>query len=125
MLRRNYDLDAGKIRESGDDPCSVMVCIDPDGEQKRTLIDQFKIDEHTLNSALDPDELSRLEFEPEHIAIIFKRPRNYSAKDQFLFKVSSLGAFLFKDKLLLVSADDVPLFDGMTFSRPPKPAYVM
>ena len=29
------------------------------------LVDKLKIDEHTLTSALDPDELSRLKIEPE------------------------------------------------------------
>jgi magnesium transporter len=114
-----------KMVECDSDQSPIIAYVNPDEAERRYLVDTLKLDEHTLNSALDPDELSRLEFEPEHVAIIFKRPRNYSAKDQFLFKVSSLGAFLFKDKLLLVSADDVPLFDGMTFSRPPKPAYVM
>jgi magnesium transporter len=117
MLRRNYDLDAGKIREGVDDFCSVMVCIDPDGEQKKNLMDQFKIDEHTLNSALDPDELSRLEFEPNHMALIFKMPRNYSEKDQLLFRVASTGAFLFKDRLIIVVPDDIPLFNGKPFTR--------
>ncbi|MCK7505961.1 MAG: hypothetical protein MZV70_19085 [Desulfobacterales bacterium] len=39
-------------------------------------------------SSLDPDELARLEFEPEHTVAIFKRPRYYTAADHFLFKVS-------------------------------------
>ena len=48
----------------------------------------MKLDEHTLASALDPDELARLEFEPDHVAIIFKRPRNYSSEDSFVFRVA-------------------------------------
>jgi len=71
--------------------------------------------------ALDPDELARLEFEPEHAAIIFKRPRNYSSEDQFLFKASSAGAFLFKDRLIIVVSDDVSLFDGALFTKAPTP----
>ncbi|MBN1420200.1 MAG: magnesium transporter CorA family protein, partial [Planctomycetes bacterium] len=70
----------------------------------------------TLASALDPDELSRLEFEPEHVAMILKRPRNYSSEDNFLFKVVSTGFFLFKDRLLIVAADE-PTFDGKPFLR--------
>ncbi|MBI4727183.1 magnesium transporter CorA family protein [candidate division TA06 bacterium] len=75
------------------------------------------MDEHTLNSALDPDEQSRLEFEPEHLALILKRPQNYSAREEFLFKVSSFGLFLFKDRLAVVVSEDIPLFEGKIFNR--------
>jgi len=80
-------------------------------------VEPLKLDEHTLASALDPDELARLEFEPEHTAIIFKRPRNYSSEDRFVFKVASTGLFLFADKLVIVLGDDVPLFQGKAFNR--------
>jgi len=116
-MLKNYDLDSGRICEGGNDPLSVMVFINPDGEEKKTLVDEFRIDEHTLNSALDPDELSRIEFEPNHVALIFKMPRNYSEKDQLLFRVASTGAFLFKDRLIIVIPDDIPLFNGKPFTR--------
>ena len=116
-MLKNYDLDSGRIRECGNDPLSVMVFINPDGEEKKNLVDEFKIDEHTLNSALDPDELSRIEFEPNHVALIFKMPRNYSEKDQLLFRVASTGAFLFKDRLIIVIPDDIPLFNGKPFTK--------
>lgn len=123
MIKRFLQEDRRLVpTESPDSPFHVY--INPDESEKRYLVDKLKLDEHTLNSALDPDELSRLEFEPEHIAIIFKRPRNYSAQDQFLFKVSSIGAFLFKDKLIMVINEDVPLFDGIAFNRPPTPAFL-
>ncbi|OGC90748.1 MAG: divalent metal ion transporter [candidate division Zixibacteria bacterium RBG_16_53_22] len=124
MVKR-FNCPDRKLVECDDDQSQFVAYINPTEAEKRYLVEALKLDEHTLASALDPDELSRLEFEPEHVAIIFKRPRNYSAKDQFLFKVSSIGVFLFKDKLVLVTAEDVPLFNSMTFNRPPKPAFVM
>jgi magnesium transporter len=116
-MQKNYDLDAGKIREGGKELVSVLVFINPDVDEKRILVDECKIDEHTLNSALDPDELSRLEFEPDHVALIFKMPRNYSEKDQLLFRVASTGAFLFKGRLIIVIPDDIPLFNGKPFNK--------
>jgi magnesium transporter len=100
----------------------VTVVINPDDTEKHYLVDTLKIDEHTLSSALDPDELARLEFEPEHLALIYKRPRSYTAADQFLFKISSVGAFLFKDKLILVVSEDVPLAEGLQSIRVSSPA---
>jgi magnesium transporter len=96
---------------------TVFHFILPNESEKRFMIDTLKIDEHTLNSALDPDELSRFEFEPEHIAMIYKRPKNYSAKDKLMFKVASTGLFLFKDKLVIVTDEDIPLFTMKQFSK--------
>jgi magnesium transporter len=116
MLKR-YELTNCKVIESTDQNCSVMVFINPDEPEKRYLLDELKIDEHTLTSAMDPDELSRLEIEPNHLAIIFKRPKNYSGRDGLLFKVASSGLFLFKDKLVIILSEDIPLFDGKPFVR--------
>jgi len=117
-MRKDYQILGCKVVEG----CSaeafpVFVFVEPDKDEKRYLVEDLKIDEHTLNSALDPDELSRLEFEPEHVALIFKRPKNYSGKDQFLFRTGSVGAFLFKDKLILVLGEDAPIFDGKLFNK--------
>ena len=100
----------GKIVVQDEGP--IWVVANPDEAERRMLVDAFKIDEHTLSSALDPDELSRLELEPEHVALIFKRPKNYSHEDDYLFKVVSSGLFLFKDRLVVVMGEDAPLFDG-------------
>jgi magnesium transporter len=117
MLRK-FRLDGGKIAECPNGACGeVDVYVAPDEAEKRHLVDVLKLDEHTLNSALDPDELARLEFEPEHVALIYKRPRNYTAEEPYQFRVASTGLFLFKDKLVVVIADDVPLFDGKQLSK--------
>jgi len=116
MLKRLCIID-GKVAENGASDAPVWVYTAPDEAERRYLIDQMKIDEHTLNSALDPDELSRLEFEPDHAAIIFKRPKHYTAQDNFLFRVISTGVFLFKDRLIIVRADEAPLFEGRPFIK--------
>jgi len=116
MLKQYQIIDA-KVVESDASAAQIHVYINPDDEEKRHLLEAFSIDEHTLNSALDPDEVSRLEFEPNHVAMIFKRPKNYSSKDHFLFKVASVGLFLFKDHLIVIMTDDIQIFSGKLFSR--------
>jgi len=111
MLQQLYITD-GKVTDSGQGEAPVWVYTSPDEAERKYLIEQLKIDEHTLNSALDPDELSRLEFEPDHAAMIFKRPKNLSMEGELLFEVSSTGVFLFKDKLAIVSSEEFDLFDG-------------
>jgi magnesium transporter len=116
MLTQLYIKD-GRLTETDAGEAPVWVYTAPDEAERRFLVEQFKIDEHTLNSALDPDELSRLEFEPEHAAIIFKRPKHYTAQDNFLFRVVSTGVFLFKDRLIIVRADEATLFEGRPFIK--------
>ena len=116
MLRR-LRIQDGKLVESDQTNGQVHVYITPTPEEKRYLIDVLKLDEHTLQSAMDPDELSRLEYEPEHVALIFKRPKNYSSEDNFIFRVASTGVFLFRDRLVIVMAEEAPLFEGRQFAK--------
>ncbi len=116
MLKR-YDFSGGRVVETESANHPIAVYIHPNDDEKRFLVEQFKLDEHTLNSSLDPDELSRIEFEPDHIAMILKRPRNYSAKEKFVFAISSFGIFWSKSFLIIVISEDIPLFDLKIFSR--------
>ena len=114
-MLRTYCIRESRVVEAPSGPISVYIA--PDEAERRLLVDSCRIDEHTLASALDPDELARLEFEPDHVALIFKRPRNYSGKDGVMFKVTSCGVFLFRDKLIIVQTEDLPLFEGKQFLR--------
>ncbi len=110
MLQR-FDLINGLPKETGSNKAPVWVYINPDSEEMELISRTHDIDKHTVESALDPDEISRLEFEEEGIFIIWKRPKNYLGSDNLLFGVSSIGLFLFKDKLVMVLPEDVTLFD--------------
>jgi magnesium transporter len=112
-----YHVADNRVTESPDGSGPIHVYVAPDEAERRALVENLKLDEHTLSSSLDPDELARLEFEPEHAALIFKRPRNYSGTDGVLFKVASCGVFLFPDRLVIVQSDDLPLFEGKQFAR--------
>jgi magnesium transporter len=116
MLRTLQIVD-NKLIESNGYNAQIFVYVSPDDAERRYLVENLKIDEHTLNSSLDPDEPSRLEFEPEHLAMIFKRPKHYAPHDEFLFKVLSVGVFIFADRIIIVLAEDVPLFDGKIFNK--------
>jgi magnesium transporter len=116
MLKK-YQISNGRITESADNAGPVEVYIKLTDNEKRFLIDVLKLDEHTLDSATDPDEQSRLEFEPEHIAMILKIPKNYSAKDQFMFRVGSMGLYLFKERLIIILSEDIQLFVGKHFNK--------
>ena len=75
---RCYDLVDGRVQSCPEGQLGIIqVYSAPTEEEKRYLVDQCGIDEHTLVSALDEDEISRVEYEHNHIAVILKRPRNF------------------------------------------------
>jgi magnesium transporter len=113
---------AGKVVPTESDAAPVLVVLNPDPADRRHLLETLAVDEHTLNSALDPDEVPRIEFEPDHLAIVFKRPRTYRAEDNLVFKVVSTGLFLFDRRLVVVLSDNVPLFEGKPLPASASPA---
>lgn len=116
MLKK-YCIEGNKLIETEDKSAPIFVYVGPDETERRHLVDSHLIDEHTLASALDPDEQSRLEWEPNHVAMIFKKPKNYSAEDELLFKAATVGLFLFKDRLIIVCSEDTILFDGKPLAK--------
>jgi len=114
---KTYRIQDNRVVENGAESPQALVVIDPTEEEKKGLIKTHGLDEHTLNSSLDPDELSRLEFEPEHVAIIYKCPLHYEGGDHLRFKTSSAGLFIFKDKVILVLQEDIGVFSARVFSR--------
>ncbi len=110
MLQK-YDFSGGSLAETTDENCRIWVYVNPDNEENEFIAREYNIDKHTVESATDPDEISRIEFEDDNIFIIWKRPKNYLSSDNLLFGVSSIGLFLFKERLVVVLPEDVSLFD--------------
>ncbi len=111
-MKFSYDIIDGLITEVNRDDAPVIIYQMPSKEELDYLVETMLIDEHTLQSSMDTDEISRLEFEPNHVAIILKRPANVTNDLHVEFRVTSIGAFLFKDKLIIIQNDNSPLFGG-------------
>ena len=117
MLDR-YSVLNGRIAHSDEGLIPVDIYVMPDGDERAYLTEELGIDPHTLASSTDPDETPRIEFEDDYIAIILKYPKNYSADDNFLFLVKSMGIFLFADRVVLVIDEELPqLFTGRFASK--------
>ena len=116
-MLKYYKLEAGRVATADQQSAQIVVLVNPDQEQRSLLINEHQIDEHTLASALDTDELARLEYEEDHTAIIFKKPKSYAAEDQFQFRVGSFGIFLFDDTVIVLSDTELPLMDEKRFSK--------
>ncbi len=93
--------------ESFDSP--ILVFVNPDPSEKQMILSSFSIDEHTLLSALDPDEVPRIEIDSDSLSLIWKRPLNYSGQDNFYFNVASVGLFMYKDRLAFVLTEEISI----------------
>jgi len=116
MLKR-YKLDNGRPVETSDQTGPVYLYIDPTDAERTQLLSEFRLDEHTLGSALDPDELPRMELESDHLAVIYKFPRRLDPSDRFNLRVQSIGLFLFRDRLVIVAPADEQILEGRVFTK--------
>ena len=121
-MLQQYSVQNGKIEQGVNGYPLIDIYIRPDESERRHLVDDCDIDEHTLLSSNDPDETPRVEIEDNHTAVILKYPKNYSAEDNFFFRVKSMGVFLFpaEQRIVIVVDDQIPLFTGrlMTLKTP-------
>ncbi|MGH8594961.1 MAG: magnesium transporter CorA family protein [Gammaproteobacteria bacterium] len=106
MIKR-FQLSGGSLMPVEAEDSPIHVYINPDPLERNSLRAAFNIDEHTLSSALDPDEVSRIELNPDHLLLIWKRPTKYSGEDSFFFDVASIGLLLFKERLVVIVTDDI------------------
>jgi len=116
-MLRTYQIVDQQLRECPDGSGPIQMYVTPDTAERTRLLDSLQIDAHTLDSALDPEEPARIEFEPDHTALIVKRPRTSVAKDDLMFRITSVGLFLFADRLIIVLAEDSLQFAGKLFRR--------
>ena len=112
-----YSTENNKIQVSDVNSSNLFMVTEPTAEEKKFLTTQEEIDEHNLNSALDPDEISRLEYETNHVVLILKKPRSYSSNDLFQCHVNSVGIFLFENKVIIISDGNFPLTSDKKFSK--------
>ncbi len=116
-MMKMFGLADGKLIPLPNGEAHVYVYFNPDEKEKSFLTGQLLIDDHTLSSSLDPEELGRIEFEENHLAAIIKRPKKYCSQDNFIFKMSSVGIFLFADQLIIVVREEDLSLDGRVFSK--------
>lgn len=103
MIER-YSLIDGKLNETTAGEAPLLLCTDPTQEERAYLNRHFHIDAHMLDSALDPDEVSRIEFHDDQLFLIWKRPESYTGAATMSFEVSSFGLLFAPESLVVISA---------------------
>jgi magnesium transporter len=106
-MKEFFQISHGSIVSSDAEDANILVYSRPSSAEKAELLGMLQLDQHTLDSALDPDEISRVELKPDHLHIIWKRPNTASFKEFLKFEVSSIGIFLNNNKVILVLEEPV------------------
>jgi magnesium transporter len=115
-MKTGFELSGGGILPTTHGPAAVLVYAAPTVPERQELSGNFAIDAYDLDSALDPDEISRVEFAPNRMAVIWKRPKNAALdRNQVRFDVASLGLFLHFDRLVVVLGEDTIPFSSRDF----------
>jgi len=101
------------LRRSAPETAIVSIYSNPTSAAQRELLESLGIDDHMLESALDPDEISRLEFDQKEkqAFIVLKRPNQETNGRPELLGISSIGILLQSNRLIIVTPDDEPLLD--------------
>lgn len=111
-----YGFEGGRVVPRAESP-SVLVYTAPTDAERAALVGELGVDEHDMRSALDPDELGRLEIDGARATVILKVPRNFTSEDQLLFTVTSIGLFVSRDRLVVVTTDELDIFDDRNVKR--------
>src|SRR5512135_3226624 len=116
-MKAYYELRDGSVGTCSPETANILVYAVPDNLEKKELTETLHIDPHDLESALDPDEISRVDITPEYTFIVWKRPNNVSFEQELKFEVSSVGLFLHGSMVTLVLAESTLPFAAKEFQN--------
>jgi magnesium transporter len=114
-MKTCFDIKNGLITLASADKASICVFCGPDEQEIQEILETLRIDRYDLDSALDPDEISRVEFAPDRVSMIWKQPKQVSVSEALRFDVSSVGFFLQQSKLTMITGEDVSPFSAKDF----------
>ena len=108
-MKTYFKLKEGKLVSCDAEGATVRVFNVPNEEERKEITEELGIDVYNLDSALDPDEISRVEFDRKHISIIWKLPSK-GTETGMAFDVTSMGFFLDGSKLTIISSESSESF---------------
>lgn len=97
-----FNIEDGSIIHSDEKNPDIRIFVSPDEDEKKNILEALNINRYDIEAALDPDEISRIEFTSDNTAIIWKQPSKKIVDERTFFEISSVGLFLQKDKLTMV-----------------------
>jgi magnesium transporter len=82
-----FRIQGGVLEAADEASAAVWIAANLTDDETRDLRTRLKLDDYDLHSALDPDEVPRVEWNSELLTVIWKTPTAVSATDTSLFNV--------------------------------------
>lgn len=114
-MRSYFTVNDNKIVRSQESDALIHVISTPTDQEKMDIINRLGIDDYDFDAALDPEEISRVEFEKDYTAVIWKQPYRETYSTKALFDVFSIGFFIQGETLIIISRDGDTPFDKKIF----------
>ena len=73
-MKAYFEIKDELIVPSSPEKSTISVFTLPDENEKTEIVEILGIDRYDLDSALDPDEISRVEFIQDRVSVILKQP---------------------------------------------------
>jgi magnesium transporter len=124
-MKAYYEIVDGSIVPATAEEASILVYAAPDEQQRQQILDVLHLDRYDLESVFDPDEISRVEFAPERVSLIWKRPKSAAFDQTVRFDVSSIGLFLRPNQLIIIMSEEVVPFSAKEFQGVHSPIDVL
>ncbi len=115
----------GVIRESAEREANLLVFEAPDDREKTFLMEHLDLDAYDVDSALDSEEVARLEASADHVFMIWKTPRKTEVGEQLQLGVSSVGFVIGENRLAIIMNEGRIPFSAREFRGANAPADVL
>ena len=92
-MEKRYEITPSGIRETNQDG-ELLVFSAPTERERAVILERFGLDPYDLDSALDVDEVPRLEFEEDRAFMVWKTPKTAQIGEAIQLGVGSLGFIL-------------------------------
>lgn len=116
-MKKFYNIKGGKILSTDNINSTIRIYSFPDEDEKQEIVDELGIDRNDIDAALDPDEISRVEFTQKQTSIIWKKPFKGSIEHGSQFDVVSVGFFIRNGILIMITGEDFVPFSEKIFER--------
>lgn len=98
-----YHIDKNRLMETNKNQSLIWVATSPDDSEQALLRHNFHLDEFDLASALDVDEVPRLDITNERIFLLWKVPLSAKVNDNIELGVSVIAFVVTKDCLAIIT----------------------
>lgn len=110
-----FRIEQTRLVESDEGRSTIALAIAPDDQDRALLQQQFLLDDFDVASALDADEVPRLESSNHRLFLIWKVPGSARVADMLQLGVSTIGICLLHEQLALIRAAGDIEFAGREF----------